>query len=105
MGYLVGKWVSCLSSKLFNWINDAFQHWQGYITIVSPLTSVPGFTSTSLFIPQAPDFVLLWAIYKEQIHKINYTANIDHHHHRERLPLLVGLEALSSYDESESLTT
>jgi len=36
----------------------AFQHPIGYITAVSPLTSIPGLTSTSLFSPQVTDCFL-----------------------------------------------
>jgi len=63
---------NCYRSVLFimilvcwinGWFNLAFQHWLGNITATSPLSSVPGFTSTCTWpcTMQATDCSLIWA--------------------------------------------
>jgi len=54
IGWLVGWFVGWL----VGWLNTAFQHWLGYISVVSPLTSIPGFTSTIPLPPQLTDCFL-----------------------------------------------
>jgi len=47
--YFICNVISILLVYTCVCFNVGFQHWLGYITAVSPLSSVPRFTSTSLF--------------------------------------------------------